>query len=55
VFEKAGSQVVIDEISMEYLKDCTVDFEEELSRSAFVVTENPNAKTNCGCKISFGV
>jgi Fe-S cluster assembly iron-binding protein IscA len=55
VFEKDGAEIVIDDVSMDFLKDCTVDFEEELSRSAFVVAENPNAKTNCGCKVSFGV
>jgi iron-sulfur cluster insertion protein len=47
-------EMVIDIASMGYLKGSTVDFEETLEASQFVV-KNPNAKASCGCGSSFSV
>uniref|UniRef100_K3WJH5 Core domain-containing protein n=1 Tax=Globisporangium ultimum (strain ATCC 200006 / CBS 805.95 / DAOM BR144) TaxID=431595 RepID=K3WJH5_GLOUD len=53
VFEKDGGKVVIDKESLEFVRGSTVDFEQELIRSAFVVTNNPRAVSGCGCGTSF--
>ncbi|XP_062005117.1 iron-sulfur assembly protein IscA-like 2, mitochondrial [Rosa rugosa] len=55
VFEKEGVKLVVDNISYDFLKGATVDYVEELIRSAFQVTENPSAVQGCSCKSSFMV
>ncbi len=47
--------VVVDEVSFGMVKGATVDWEEDLLRAAFVVANNPNAESSCGCKSSFAV
>jgi len=54
VAEEVGDvKVVCDEVSFEYLKGSTVDYAEEMIRSAFEVVKNPNAEQKCGCGVSF--
>ncbi|GAV82982.1 Fe-S_biosyn domain-containing protein [Cephalotus follicularis] len=55
VFEKEGIKLVVDNISYDLVKGATVDYVEELIRSAFLVTENPSAVQGCSCKSSFMV
>ncbi|XP_057438134.1 iron-sulfur assembly protein IscA-like 2, mitochondrial [Lotus japonicus] len=55
VFEREGIKLVVDNISYDFVKGATVDYVEELIRSAFVVTENPSAVGGCSCKSSFMV
>tara|TARA_Y100000739_G_C20587968_1_gene456320 strand:+ start:583 stop:912 length:330 start_codon:yes stop_codon:yes gene_type:complete len=52
VAEKNGEKVVIDSISLPYLKNSIIDFSDELIGARFVI-ENPNAKSSCGCGTSF--
>ena len=52
VFEKNGVKVVSDEISLELLNGSELDFVEDLVGSYFSV-KNPNAKSSCGCGVSF--
>ncbi|TVU06435.1 hypothetical protein EJB05_49651, partial [Eragrostis curvula] len=40
VFERDGVKLVVDDISYDFVKGATVDYEEELIRSAFVVSLN---------------
>jgi len=47
------AKVVCDEVSFAYLKGSTVDYAEEMIRSAFEVVKNPNAEQKCGCGVSF--
>jgi iron-sulfur cluster insertion protein len=47
-------KIVIDEISSGFLKNCTLDFIEELGSSYFSII-NPAAKAKCGCGSSFNV
>lgn len=54
VFERDGIQVVIDEVSLDLLKDSEVDFVEDLIGSYFSI-KNPNASSTCGCGSSFSV
>ncbi|MCW5197269.1 iron-sulfur cluster insertion protein ErpA [Buchnera aphidicola] len=46
--------IVIDPISFQYLIGGKIDYQETLSGSKFIVS-NPNAKTTCGCGLSFSV
>ncbi len=47
-----GVTVVVDEISIEYLRGATIDYVEDLMGSGFRI-ENPNAVSTCGCGHSF--
>jgi iron-sulfur cluster assembly protein len=47
-----GVQVIVDEVSINYMRGSTVDFVEDLMGSGFKV-ENPNAMASCGCGSSF--
>ena len=55
VFEKEGVRVVVDDLSLEYLRGSTVDYHEELIRSAFRIVLNPNAEKGCSCGTSFSL
>ena len=48
----SGEKVVIDSVSLPYLKDSTIDFSDEIIGAKFTI-ENPNAKSSCGCGTSF--
>lgn len=52
VFEQHGVKVVVDEVSIEYLRGATVDYVDELMGSGFKI-HNPNAVSTCGCGSSF--
>jgi iron-sulfur cluster insertion protein len=47
-----GITVLVDHLSMQYLRGATVDYKEDLNGAQFIIT-NPNAKTTCGCGSSF--
>lgn len=51
-FEVNGIKVLIDPISISYLRGATVGFIESITGGGFTV-ENPNAKSTCGCGQSF--
>ena len=44
---------MIDVSSFELIKGATVDFKEELIRSAFSIVNNPQSESACGCGSSF--
>lgn len=50
--EMHGVQVVVDEVSIDYLRGATVDYVDEIMGSGFKI-ENPNAVSSCGCGSSF--
>ena len=52
VFIKDGIQVVVDAISMQYLNEAVIDYEETLLSSEFKI-KNPNVTATCGCGSSF--
>jgi iron-sulfur cluster insertion protein len=54
IFERDGVAVVIDEVSLDLLKDSEVDFVEDLIGSYFSI-KNPNASSTCGCGSSFSI
>ncbi|CAL9782360.1 unnamed protein product [Musa acuminata subsp. burmannicoides] len=64
VFDKDGVKLVVDNVSYDFVKGATVDYVEELIRSAFLVSfylgrkciiANPSAVGGCSCKSSFMV
>jgi len=55
LFEKDGAAVVVDEGSLEFVKGATIDYVEEMIRSSFVVVNNPNSESACGCGSSFAL
>lgn len=52
VVNSHGVDVVIDEVSIQYIQGSTVDYVEDVMGSGFKV-ENPNAMSSCGCGSSF--
>lgn len=51
-FDVEDVKVAVDYMSMEYLKEATVDYIDKNFESRFVV-KNPGAKSTCGCGSSF--
>jgi iron-sulfur cluster assembly accessory protein len=51
-YEINGIQLVIDEVSINYLRGAQIDYVDELMGSGFKIT-NPNAVSTCGCGQSF--
>ncbi|CAN0547826.1 unnamed protein product [Ectocarpus sp. 12 AP-2014] len=54
-FERDGAVLVVDATSLEFVKGATVDFEEDMMRSAFAVLNNPVSESACGCGSSFAL
>jgi len=52
--ERDGAAAVIDLISLDLLKGSVIDFADELAAAEFRV-RNPNAKSSCGCGVSFSI
>lgn len=52
--EQDGVKVVVDSLSYPYLDGASVDFQENLEGSRFVVS-NPQASSTCGCGSSFTI
>jgi len=55
VFGEHDAPVVIDNDTLDYLTGCTIDYESEMIRSAFVVQANPQADAKCSCGVSFSL
>jgi iron-sulfur cluster assembly accessory protein len=54
VVERDGVTVVVDPVSLEYMKGSEIDFVDELIGASFQI-RNPNASSGCGCGTSFSV
>ena len=52
--ERDGSTALVDDISLPFLAGSEIDFVDELAGAEFRV-RNPNAKSSCGCGVSFSV
>jgi len=51
-FQYGDLTVLVDSMSMEYLRDARIDFREDAMGASFVI-DNPQAQTTCGCGSSF--
>ena len=54
VIEFDGASVLIDPVSLGFLKGAEVDFVDDLIGQSFKI-KNPNATASCGCGTSFSV
>jgi iron-sulfur cluster insertion protein len=54
VIERDGARALVDDISLALLKGSEIDFADELAAAEFRV-KNPNAKSSCGCGVSFSI
>ena len=52
--ERDGQAVVVDDVSIPFLSGSEIDFVDELAGAEFKV-KNPNAKSSCGCGVSFSI
>jgi iron-sulfur cluster assembly accessory protein len=52
--ERDGAAALVDEVSLELLKGSEIDFVDELAGAQFRV-HNPNARSSCGCGVSFSI
>jgi iron-sulfur cluster assembly accessory protein len=52
--ERDGASALVDIVSLALLKGSEIDFADELSAAEFRV-KNPNAKSSCGCGVSFSL
>jgi iron-sulfur cluster insertion protein len=54
VIARDGARVVIDTVSLEYLRGAQIDFVEDLTGAYFKIS-NPQASSSCGCGNSFAM
>jgi iron-sulfur cluster assembly accessory protein len=54
VIERDGATVLVDPMSLDFLKGAELDYVDDLIGAAFKVI-NPNASSSCGCGTSFSV
>ena len=47
------AKFVIDRISLKFLKGAKLDFVSDFIQRSFVVVDNPNIVSECGCNVSF--
>jgi len=52
LFESNGVKLLVDPVSLSYLKGAEVDFVETITGGGFTI-KNPNATSTCGCGSSF--
>jgi iron-sulfur cluster assembly accessory protein len=52
--ERDGAAALVDDVSLAFLKGSVIDFVDELAGAEFRV-RNPNAKSSCGCGVSFSI
>jgi iron-sulfur cluster assembly accessory protein len=54
IVERDGARLFVDPVSLPFLLGSEVDWVEELIGASFKV-KNPNAKSSCGCGVSFSL
>ena len=54
LIEKLGAKVAVDSVSLPFLEGAEIDWVDDLIGSSFKI-RNPNAKSSCGCGVSFSV
>ncbi len=54
VLERDGATVLIDPMSLDYMRGSEIDFVDDLIGQSFKIS-NPNATASCGCGTSFAI
>jgi iron-sulfur cluster insertion protein len=52
--ERDGAAALVDVVSLALLKGSEIDYVDELAGAEFRI-RNPNAKSSCGCGVSFSI
>jgi iron-sulfur cluster insertion protein len=52
--ERDGAAALVDAVSLALLKGSEIDFVDELAGAEFRI-RNPNARSSCGCGVSFSI
>ena len=52
--EQDGAAALVDDVSQPFLAGAVIDWVDELAGAEFRV-KNPNAKSSCGCGVSFSI
>jgi iron-sulfur cluster insertion protein len=52
--ERDGAAALVDVVSLALLNGAEIDFVDELAGAEFRV-RNPNARSSCGCGVSFSI
>ena len=52
--ERDGAAALVDLVSLALLKGSEIDFVDELAGAEFRI-RNPNARSSCGCGVSFSI
>ncbi|KAI3657308.1 hypothetical protein MP638_005009, partial [Amoeboaphelidium occidentale] len=53
IFKVDDVTLLMDSVSYPFLAGAEIDFVDELIGTSFKISKNPNAESECGCKISF--
>jgi iron-sulfur cluster insertion protein len=51
-FDFDGVSVLIDSMSVQYMSDATIDYDDDIMGASFKIS-NPQAQSTCGCGSSF--
>lgn len=54
IVERDGARALVDPVSLDMVRGSEVDFIDELAGAEFRVC-NPNARSSCGCGVSFSI
>tara|TARA_B100000029_G_scaffold463706_1_gene497187 strand:- start:351 stop:677 length:327 start_codon:yes stop_codon:yes gene_type:complete len=54
IFKTNKVEILIDNVSLNYIKGSKIDYVEELIGSSFKIS-NPQASSSCGCGTSFSI
>ena len=54
VLQKNNAEIIIDDISIGFLNESTLDYVEDLGSAGFEI-KNPNVTAKCGCGNSFSI
>jgi len=54
MIERDGQAAVIDDVSVPFLGGSEIDFVDDLAGAEFKI-RNPNARSSCGCGVSFSI
>jgi iron-sulfur cluster assembly accessory protein len=52
--ERDGAAALVDPVSLDMIRGAEIDFVDELAGAEFRV-RNPNARSSCGCGVSFSI
>ena len=54
VVSAPGAQALVDDLSQPFLAGAEIDYVDELAGAEFRI-RNPNARSSCGCGVSFSI